>query len=402
LEALTPEFFNWVREEAHNRASLKLAAAFVDDAVGFAMDKITRFLEDSASRVTYPRAWAETVLANALNDYLELKHRPRLDATVERVLDESSTTQGGEDEGEEADFAWYTITVPLEDLRLTPGLYPEHRWLQRILGLWKYKGWFSSETAAGWLYDRRSTRATRRLVRRLIIAEYRARRNLYQQSNVLLDGIPGMAAQKMVQRYLWGWRTTDIAGEFQVSVSRVSQVINRWTESWHWDKEQIERIKLIHLTKHLANMTSFDKRTESGNHEFPWPDTGFPEEDRRLFILREQLRRLPSEKDRTEDDWREFESLFHELVSIQERVQRREGIKRVFDPAWQREQDIKRARSPSEEQTVALRFLSACLRAPQLKAYLQSPPIRSTDAQGLVSAGNQCAGYWDDNAYSRG
>jgi uncharacterized protein YdaT len=220
----------------------------VEEAVSIALDKAIDWLKsDTPSEVNHPVSYAIKLVHNAVIDYGKTNIEKAMpEDQIKRDLAWIDETMGyfGEDENDEVDDkragtgVWHGIKVRRhvlgQDILKLPVIYsPEHGWLRALRpeNLYRCADWFF---AGG----RETDRSKRWGKYKLIMA--------------LIDNIPSLSEQETVKCYLWGYRITDIAREFDVSKAYISKVITKWMESWGWDKEQRDRARIILLIKFLA------------------------------------------------------------------------------------------------------------------------------------------------------
>jgi hypothetical protein len=242
--------------EARQIANELLDGENIEEAVSKARDKVIDWMRsDAAFRVNHPMAYARKLVHNAVIDYARTnKERAIPEDQIKEDLawiDEGMGYFGGDEEANEPTMkgGWHGVEVSQDHvgrdiLKLPTIHYPEHRWLRALQ---------SSNLArcADWFFvGRRRNDINKRWAQ-------------YKLIMALIENIPGLREQHIMKHFLWGYRATDIAREYEVNKAYVSKVVNKWLRSWGWDKVQVERNRIVLLTHYLATLLTGYYKTKA-------------------------------------------------------------------------------------------------------------------------------------------
>lgn len=233
-------------EEANSTAnSLNAPPDAVEKAIGKAIDWLGG---TEPFRVNSPRSYAKRLVRNAIIDYGRT-HKEEMVSEEEikgelAWIDESMRYFGeDEDSNEQArDSSWHGVKVGRnvmgrDFLKLPTIHYPEHGWLRALRPE-------NLARCADWFFVGRSKN------------DCDKRWSQYKLTMALIENIPSLREQQIIKYFLWGYSTTGIAKELDVSKAYVSKVITKWLKSWGWDKLQVDRNRIILLTHYLATTYS--------------------------------------------------------------------------------------------------------------------------------------------------
>lgn len=431
-----------LEREARQIASEVLGRGDIEEAVSKAREKVIDWMRsDAPFKVNHPMAYATTLVRNAVIDYSR--------TTKERAIPEDQIKEDlawidggmgyfGEDEesnGQAGTGGWHGVKVSPgilgQDMLKLPTIhYPEHGWL-RALGGWnlgKCVGWLLpySWSAEGYLFNKfRGTgvRVKPGMVSRLLKSEEDKRWAQYKLVTALIDNIPGLGEQKIMQHYLWGHRTVDIAKELDVSKAYISKVINKWLRFWGWEKVYRDRARIVLLTKFLADLY---RRTEQHDrehlkikHDIIRKEVAMQMEKHRLrqvtaipesAELDKLLRKAhTNEESLSLEEEERLTELYNKANRTLENVAQQEEnkitIRMIFNPSYQcqledRERQQHRERLENiqhqGERQQKLWEKSGLFRrvisSPQTRAYFSD--LRESDNLALLEVCSTCYDYW--------
>lgn len=234
-----------LQSEARQIASELLGRENIEEAVSKARDKVIDWMRsDAPFKVSHPMAYATILVRNAVIDYSR--------TTKERAIPEDQIKEDlawidggmgyfGEDEesnGQAGTGGWHGVKVSPgvlgQDMLKLPAIhYPEHGWLRALRpeNLGRCGDWFLAGNS---------------------FSDVDKRWSQYKLIMALIENIPSLREQQIMKHFLWGYRTTDIAKELDISKAYISKVVTNWLKSWGWDKLQVARYRIILLTHCLA------------------------------------------------------------------------------------------------------------------------------------------------------
>jgi hypothetical protein len=217
----------------------------IEEAVSKARDKLIDWLRsDTAFREDYPFAYAEKLVCNAVIDYARTNKEMVIsrDQIKEDLawLDERMGyfSEDERNDDQEDTGGWHGIEISEailgKDLLKLPAIHsPEHRWLRAL-------GPSNLAHCADWFFAGRWR------------SDMNKRWSQFKLIMALIENIPGLREQQIMKHFLWGYRATDIADEYDISKAYVSKVIGKWLKSWGWNRVQVERNRIVLLTHYLA------------------------------------------------------------------------------------------------------------------------------------------------------
>lgn len=238
-----------LEREARQIASGVLGRGDIEEAVSKAREKVIDWMKsDAPFKVRHPMAYATTLVRNAVIDYSRTtKERAIPEDQIKEDLawiDEGKGYFGEDEEDNEQAGAgvWHGVKVSPgvlgQDMLKLPAIhYPEHVWLRALqpsnlarCADWFFAGYSKNDVDKRW--------------------------SQYKLIMALIENIPSLREQQIMKHFLWGYRTTDIAKELDVSKAYISKVVTNWLKSWGWDKLQVARYRIILLTHCLATTYS--------------------------------------------------------------------------------------------------------------------------------------------------
>ncbi len=424
-----------LEREVRQIASELLDGENIEEAVFKARNKIIDWMRsDAPFKVSHPMAYATTLVRNAVIDYSR--------TTKERTIPEDQLKEDlawidggmgyfGEDEkgnGQAGTGGWHGVKVSPgvlgQDILKLPAIhYPEHGWL-RALGRWnlgKCVGWLlpDSWSAEDYLFNRfRGTgvRVKPGMVNGLLKSEQNRRWAQYKLVTALIDNIPSLREQQIMKHFLWGYRTTDIAKELDVSKAYVSKVVNTWLKFWGWDKVRRDRARIVLLIKFLADLyrraEQHDREHLKIKHDIIREKVAVQMEKHRLrqvtaipegAELDKLLRKAYTNEDSLSlEEEERLTELYHKANRT---LENKITIRMIFNPSYQRQlEDRERQRHRERLENIQHQeerqeklwekrgLFRKVISSPQTRAYFSD--LRESDNLALLEVCSTCYDYW--------
>lgn len=339
--------------EARQIANELLDGENIDEAVSKARDKVIDWMRsDAPFRVSHPMAYARKFVHNAVIDYARTNKEMVMPGDQIKKdlawLDERMGYFGEDERNDDQDDAggWHGVKVSEAVLgkdfpKLSAIHYPEHRWLRALR---------SSNLArcADWFFAVRGRN------------DINKRWSQYKLIMALIENIPGLREQQIMKHFLWGYRATDIASEYDVSKAYVSKVIKKWLKSWGWDRVQVERNRIILLTHYLAAPLKVYYKTIQ---KF-YTKLNTELEDRISTLMRGKYNRGLLTKEEEQD----------------------------LDRLLKEHQDRARLKNTEEQRRLCDKLYRSVTKATETKAYFSD--LQESDSLGLLEICSTCYQYW--------
>ena len=308
----------------------------VEDVVSEAIDKAIDWLKsDAVFQVSSPYRYARKIVRNKVIDYCRTSRVKSIaDDDIAKDLawlDESMGYFGEDEKSGESITAWHGFRLKsISRGKTTVPTYPEHRWL-RALQPSRYTDWFFVDTS-------RNARDKRWTHYKLIMA--------------LIENIPSLSEQRIIKHFLFGYRVTDIARQLSIDKSYASRVITKWLGSWGWDKAEVERNRIVLLTRYLA--ATLKRYYKPGPKEYP--------------ELKDRMGVLWRKRRLTKEEEEELDRLTRELRA-RAKLEEQEDERRLCDKLYQN-----------------------ITKASETKVYLED--MQESDSLGLYRVCCDCVRLW--------
>jgi len=280
-----------LRKEARDIATELLDGGSIEEAIDQAINKASDWLGTHAPfKVSHPMAYVKTLVRNAVIDYsrthesgqISKKEYREIVAQVEGITldNDEEDDEAGEDINQRRGWSHVVkgkgLPLYVDQVYPTreypPREYPQHPWLRYLEYLEYYLGWLTKDQAYKYLKDKRKLiidtakdtmiPRTNKQVVRLLRQERDKRWQQYKVVMALLDSIPNVMQQEIMQHYLWGFSGADISKKLTITEPYISKVTKNWLNTWGWDKAQIQRVRFMLLTHNLAKIFSSISKDE--------------------------------------------------------------------------------------------------------------------------------------------
>lgn len=267
-----------LRKEARDMAMAILDSQDVEDATLQAVDKALDWLRGSGPfHVYHPAAYVKRLVHNEVVDYGKAHKGQAL--SEEDVKDIITWVEGDSWDEEERDrrseegLGWRAVKVKqtrqisvakareLQLARAGIEVQHPHPWLRKVDGLVGRQGWITYTWLAHQYLENKfrgtGIKVRDKQVNLLLKSEQDKRWQQYKFVMALIDAIPGLREQEIMNYFLWGYRVMDIATRLDVTKAYISKVVGKWLGTWGWDELQIQKARFILLTHNLAKAYSF-------------------------------------------------------------------------------------------------------------------------------------------------
>lgn len=242
-----------LRVEAKRVAEINIPED-IQGAVDYAMDKVEDWLANRKQvfNIVYPFSYAKKIVRYGVIDYVRKRKAGQLqeekddETALEHQVGSAILHRGNKLAGWEAEaittqidglgfdpekrklIPWHVITPKRKESQLPIVKHPAGNEL--LLSLPELNGWGCGSKEAR-----------------------RKRLSDYSNLETLIESIRSDKEKTIVKRYLWKYRNTDIAREFNVGESYISNVTRKWIRDiWGWNQEQLRQARLSLLTHYLG------------------------------------------------------------------------------------------------------------------------------------------------------